>query len=82
MTGNYLTRRQAAAFITNRGIPLAPGTLGKYATVGGGPRSIKFGRRVLYSQDDLTDWIVDRIRASNSPDHLARSCEMGGRTYG
>ncbi len=47
----YLTNDEAAAFLR-----LSPRTLEKQRVIGGGPRFRKFGRRVLYSIDDLEGW--------------------------
>ena len=44
-----LTRREAAEFLTHQGYSVAPTTLAKYATVGGGPVFEKFGRRPDFS---------------------------------
>jgi len=40
-----LDRRQAAAFLTNRGYRTAPATLAKLACIGGGPTFESFGRK-------------------------------------
>ena len=47
----YLTNDEAAAFLR-----LSPRTLEKQRVIGGGPRFRKFGRRVLYSVEDLEGW--------------------------
>lgn len=52
-----LTRAGAAAFLWERGYPVAYATLNKYATVGGGPMFAKFGRKPLYTQADLLAWV-------------------------
>jgi hypothetical protein len=55
-----LTRREAAEFLTHQGYSVAPTTLAKYATVGGGPVFEKFGRRPLYLRSDLMAWVAGR----------------------
>jgi hypothetical protein len=40
--------------------------LNKLRCVGGGPIFIKMGRRVVYSTDDLDDWLTARRRTSTS----------------
>jgi hypothetical protein len=45
-----LDRRQAAAFLTERGYRTAPATLAKLACIGGGPVFESFGRRPLYRE--------------------------------
>jgi hypothetical protein len=57
-----LTRKQASAFLTERGFPVAPKTLDKYACRGGGPRYTLFGRRTLYSPSDLLTWVASRCQ--------------------
>lgn len=53
-----LTRAEAARFLGVRGYTVAPATLSKYAVVGGGPRYSKFGRKPLYTERDLLDWVA------------------------
>jgi hypothetical protein len=43
----FLSRAGAAAYVRSHGLPLAPGTLQKYAGTGGGPRYHKFGQRCV-----------------------------------
>ena len=51
-----LDRKQAAAFLTERGYRTAPATLAKLACLGGGPIFESFGRRPLYREADLLAW--------------------------
>ena len=61
----YLTNSEAAAFLR-----LSPRTLEKQRVLGGGPRFRKFGRRVLYAQDDLTNWANARsFEMTSDPDY-------------
>lgn len=55
------TRMQASDFLTELGFKVAEATLAKYATVGGGPKFMKFGRRVLYSEDALLVWANGKL---------------------
>jgi hypothetical protein len=55
-----LTRREASAFLTDRGYPVARKTLDKYAVYGGGPSFRYFGRRPLYAPTDLLTWVAER----------------------
>ena len=43
MTERYLSRREAAQHLTERGLKLSPNTLMKMATTGGGPRYCRWG---------------------------------------
>jgi hypothetical protein len=53
-----LDRRQAAAFLTDRGYRTAPATLAKLASIGGGPTLQSFGRKPLYREADLLAWAL------------------------
>ncbi len=57
----YLSRAAAAEFLSSKGFPVAKTTLQKYATVGGGPRFRRFGNRVVYTQEDLTEWADSKL---------------------
>ncbi len=69
MTRKYLTRAEAADYLSNLGIPCKRATLAKYACQGGGPRYVKFGFRTLYRPADLDAWIeqscVSRLNTSD-----------------
>jgi hypothetical protein len=58
-----LTRKEAADFLSERGYRVAPATLAKYASVGGGPLFRSFGRRPLYAPADLLAWAQARSTA-------------------
>ena len=49
----FLSRAEAAEYVQSHGLPLARGTLQKYATTGEGPRYHKFGQRCVYRREDL-----------------------------
>jgi hypothetical protein len=55
-----LDRREASAFLTDRGYRTAPATLAKLACLGGGPSFRSFGRRPLYEPADLLAWAAAR----------------------
>lgn len=58
----YLDRPKAADFLTERGFPTSPRTLGKLASTGGGPTFRKLGsRRCLYTREDLLAWVESRL---------------------
>jgi hypothetical protein len=60
-TNPFLDTRQAAAYLR-----LRPATLERWRCVGDGPVFHKFGRRVLYSQDDLDAFADGARRVSTS----------------
>lgn len=57
----YLSRKQASTFLARLGLFVAPSTLAKYATVGGGPKFRRFGRQVKYLPSDLIAWAETRL---------------------
>jgi hypothetical protein len=64
---HYLTNDEAAAFLK-----LSPRTLEKQRVKGTGPRFRKFGRRVVYSLQDLESWSNERVfdsTAAANPDN-------------
>lgn len=61
MSDSFLTRPEAAEYLTARGFPVAKATLQKYATVGGGPVYRRFGNRVLYLANDLDAWAKSKL---------------------
>ena len=66
-----LSRRMRAPEAA-RYIGLAPSTLAKMRVRGDGPLYAKAGPRVvLYSQNDLDDWLKQRLRRSTSDDSAA-----------
>jgi len=52
----YLTRAEAANYLTERGLRVSKNTMQKWATVGGGPTYRLFGNRALYTPEDLLSW--------------------------
>jgi hypothetical protein len=54
---------QASEYIGQRGLKVAPNTLAKLRTLGGGPRYRKFGRFPVYDDPDLDDWIEEKLSA-------------------
>jgi hypothetical protein len=57
----FLSRKEAAEFIVNRGLPITKNTLDKMATLGGGPVHRKFGLRAVYRPEDLVAWIDGKL---------------------
>jgi len=65
-----LRRAAASAYLKeNHGIDRTPGTLAKYAVIGGGPRYQLAGRIPLYPEDELDKWaesILSPLKTSTS----------------
>lgn len=57
----YLSRKEASKFLASVGLSIAPSTLAKYATIGGGPKFRRFGRQVKYLPSDLIAWAETRL---------------------
>jgi len=69
MTDKYLSRREASEYLKAQGLPVAVTTLGKFVTVGGGPKYRRFGRNAVYTVSDLDAWAEARLgeaRANSS----------------
>ena len=70
-----LDTRQAASYLTELGYRIAPTTLNKLRCVGGGPEFEKFGRRPLYSESSLLEWVQERttdsLRSTSDPKNTA-----------
>lgn len=57
----YLTRQQAAAYLTALGLPITAKTLAKYATMGIGPAYHRWAGRVVYEPQALMEWAKTRL---------------------
>jgi hypothetical protein len=58
----FLSRDEAANYLTGRGLRVATKTLAKYAVAGGGPAYRTFGsRRAVYDPADLEAWIAEKL---------------------
>lgn len=57
----YLSRKEASTFLAALGLFIAPSTLAKLASVGGGPVFRRFGRQVKYLPRDLVSWAEGRL---------------------
>ena len=69
-----LRRKEASTYLEEQwGLSVAPTTLTKYATVGGGPAYAKFGRLPVYSPSDLDQWAQSKLgpTAASSTEHEA-----------
>jgi helix-turn-helix protein len=62
----YLSNDEAAVILK-----LSPRTLEKFRVIGGGPRYRKFGRRVVYTAQDLEVW-ADARTCDSTSDYVVR----------
>ena len=53
MTKPYLDRREAADYLTQKGLKTSPNTLQKQASVGGGPAYQHYGNKAVYTPANL-----------------------------
>ena len=63
MLEKFLSRPEAADYVKERGLPCTKLTLGKLASVGGGPEYRTFGVRTCYTAADLDAWIESKLSA-------------------
>jgi hypothetical protein len=60
----YLDQDQASKYLEEKGITIAPKTLGKLRVIGGGPAYRKFGRKPIYEPPDLDAWVDQKLGAT------------------
>ena len=58
----FLNRRESSEYSRLIGAPVAVPTFAKYASDGGGPDMVVFGRRCLYRPTVLRAWIESRMK--------------------
>ncbi len=63
---SYLSRKEAAQYVTDKGLPVSPNTFQKYATTGGGPEYEIFGNRAVYQPEKLDAWIGQKLTSPHS----------------
>lgn len=57
----YLTRQEAAEYLSAKGAPYAKNTLQKFASIGGGPVYRRIGNKTLYAPADLDRWFEEKM---------------------
>lgn len=62
-TETFLDRREAADYLTARGLRVSKNTLQKWVTTGGGPAYRRFGVRAVYLREDLDAWAEAKLTA-------------------
>ena len=67
----FLTREEAAAYLTARGLKITKTTLQKLATVGGGPDYSIFGNRALSTIEQLDRWAESKLKPRRSTSEAA-----------
>lgn len=59
----YLNRREAAAYLTERGLKTSFNTLQKMVTTGGGPLYQIYGNRAVYTPENLDAYVDTKLSA-------------------
>jgi hypothetical protein len=59
----FLSRDEAAQYLTEHGLKTAKGTLQKLVTTGGGPAYRRFGKRSVYLVEELDEWAKEKLSA-------------------
>lgn len=67
----YLSRKEAAAYLKQQGLRIEAGTLQKLACVGGGPEYALFGNKAVYTTPILDAWALRRLRQRSSSKEAA-----------
>jgi hypothetical protein len=62
MQKEFLTRPEAAKYLTEKGLPTSKNTLQKLATVGGGPDYQLWGNKALSTPRQLDTWAESKLR--------------------
>ena len=63
MTKQWYDRREAAAYLTAKGLKTSPKTLQKQATTGGGPEYQLYGNRAVYKPEKLDEHVERKLSA-------------------
>lgn len=63
MEKKFLSREEAAQYLTEQGLRTAKGTLQKWVTTGGGPAYRRFGKRAVYLVEELDEWAKEKLSA-------------------
>ncbi len=66
MQSTYLDRKEAADYLTRRGLRTSWRTLQKFAHTGGGPLYRRFGIRSVYLVADLDAWAEAKLSTPRS----------------
>jgi hypothetical protein len=74
--GPLMSRKEAARYLTERGLAIAPQTLARKFCQGAGPLCASLGKRAMYYRKHLDDWFAEQLSAprlsSSAPREPAR----------
>lgn len=70
--GSLMSRKEAARYLTERGLQTAPQTLARKFCEGTGPLCASLGRRAMYYRKDLDDWFAEQLAAPRKSSSVPR----------
>lgn len=70
--GPLMSRKEAARYLTERGLQTAPQTLARKFCEGTGPLCSSLGRRAMYYRKDLDDWFAERLASPRKSSSVPR----------
>jgi hypothetical protein len=77
---DFLDVRGASDYARSLGFRIAPKSLNKLRSLGGGPSFRRFGRRVLYRRSTLRAWLMTRLSDDITICREAPCVPLGART--
>jgi hypothetical protein len=70
--GALLSRKEAARYLTERGLQTAPQTLARKFCEGTGPLCTSLNRRAMYYRKHLDDWFAEQLVAPRRSSSVPR----------
>ncbi|MBL8537949.1 MAG: hypothetical protein JNM59_11150 [Hyphomonadaceae bacterium] len=70
--GPLLSRKQAARYLSERGLQTAPQTLARKFCEGTGPLCTSVSRRAMYHRQHLDDWLAAQMSAPRRSSSMPR----------
>lgn len=71
-SGPLMSRKEAARYLTARGLQTAPQTLARKFCEGTGPLCSSLSRRAMYYRKDLDDWFAKQLSAPRRSSSVPR----------
>lgn len=70
--GPLMSRKEAARYLTERGLQTAPQTLARKFCEGTGPLCTSLNRRAMYYRKHLNDWFAEQLAAPRKSSSIPR----------
>lgn len=81
--GPLMSRKEAARYLSERGLQTAPQTLARKFCEGTGPLCVTLSRRAMYHRQHLDDWFAAQLaaprRSSSMPRQPVTAYEINAR---